>query len=95
MEKVDNKINLKELYNKEDSVLQYKHEKYFPLTLKQWCQQSLKKRGEWIICCKDWYLSEQKQAKVEAGNKTLHIRKYFTHDKKPNSLLKLNRAQKS
>ena len=55
VEKADNKI--KGLYKKTiDSVLHYKHrEKYFPLTLEQQIQQSLKKKKkrQWIMCWKD------------------------------------------
>jgi len=43
---------------------------------------------------KDGICQSEKRAKVEAASKTLPIWKYFTHDKKPNSQKKRNKAPK-
>ena len=85
---------VKFLYNKIDSVLTYKHDKYFPLTLDQMLQQTLKKKQQWVLCWRMGICNSKKRAKKEVANKTLPIWKYFTKEKKPDSPPKHNRHNK-
>ena len=92
VEKIDNQVQ--SLYNKIDSILPYKREKYFPITLKQMAQQSLKKKQQWVLRWRVGICNSEKRAKKEAANKTLPIWQYFTKHKKLDSQPKHNRHNK-
>ena len=88
VEKIDKQVKF--LYTKIDSVLTYKRDKYFPLTLVQMLQQTLKKKQQWVLRWKVGICNSEKRAKKEASNKTLPIWQYFTKEKKPDSPSKHN-----
>ena len=92
VEKIDKQVQF--LYNKIDSVLTYKHDKYFPITLEQRLQQLLKKKQQWVLCWRVGICNSEKRAKKEAANKTLSIWQYFTKNKKSDSPTKQNRHNK-
>ena len=83
VEKINKQVKF--LYTKIDSVLTYKRDKYFPITLDQMLQQMLKKKEQRVLCWRVGICNSKKRAKKEAANKTLPIWNYFTKHKKPDS----------
>ena len=84
----------KVLYNKIDSILTYKCDNHFPLTLNQRLQQTLKKKQQWVFCWRVGICNSEKRVKKEDSDKTLTIWQYFTKQKKPASPSKHNRHNK-
>ena len=83
VEKIDKQIQF--LYNKIDSVLTYKSDKYFSIILEQRLQQLLKKKQQWVLCWRVGICNSDNRAKKEVANETLPIWQYFTKCKKPHS----------
>ena len=48
VEKIDKQVKF--FYNIIDSILTYERDKYFPITLDQRLQQTLKKKQQWVLC---------------------------------------------
>ena len=71
VEKIDKQVKF--LFNKIDSVLSYKRDKYFPITLDQRLQQLLKKKQQWVLCWRAGICNSKKRTKKEATNKMLPI----------------------
>ena len=92
LKKIDKQVKF--LYTKINSILTYKRDKYFPLTLDQMLQQTLKKKHQWVLCWNVGICNSKKRGKKETTNKILPIWQYFTKEKKHDSPTKHNRHDK-